>query len=116
MHDSCNIVAIGANDSAIAQAINTVIERNGGMCVIDGNKVDFLPLPIAGLMTDMDGFELAKRYTAMKANVREMGATVPDPFLSLAFLDLNSLPELKMNEQGLYNVDRMSYTHIFEKV
>ncbi len=116
MHDSSNIVAIGANDSAIAQAINTVIDRNGGMCVIDGNKVDFLPLPIAGLMTDMDGFELAKRYTAMKANVREMGATVPDPFLSLAFLDLNSLPELKMNEQGLYNVDRMSYTHIFEKV
>lgn len=116
MHDSGNIVAIGTNDSAIASAVNTVIGNNGGMCLVDGEKNEFLPLPIAGLMTDIDGYELSKRYSILIAHAHEMGVNVADPFLSLAFLDFHSLPELKMNEQGLYNVDRMNYTQIFEKV
>ncbi|MDD2791906.1 MAG: adenine deaminase, partial [Sediminibacterium sp.] len=109
-HDSHNIVAVGANDEALARAINLVIETRGGVsCVNNGNELLVLPLPVAGLMSAEDGYQVAEQYTAIDAMAKSLGSTLSAPFMTLSFMALLVIPHLKLSDKGLFDGDRFEF-------
>ncbi|WP_439504428.1 adenine deaminase [Sediminibacterium sp.] len=109
-HDSHNIVAVGATDEAIAAAINAVIAAEGGVSCVDGNNETLvLPLPVAGLMSTEDGFEVAKKYTAIDAMAKSLGSPLSAPFMTLSFMALLVIPHLKLSDKGIFDGDRFAF-------
>lgn len=109
-HDSHNIVAVGATDEAIAAAINAVIAAEGGISCVDGhNQTLVLPLPVAGLMSTEDGFEVAKKYTAIDAMAKSLGSSLSAPFMTLSFMALLVIPHLKLSDKGIFDGDRFAF-------
>ncbi len=104
-HDSHNIIAVGVDDESIAAAINIIIENRGGISCADGNKIDVLPLPIAGLMSGEDGYEVAKKYTAISNKAKSLGSKLAAPFMTLSFMALLVIPHLKLSDKGLFDGD-----------
>lgn len=103
-HDSHNIIAVGSNDMLIAKAVNAIIGRRGGICAVTEEKEEILDLPIAGLMSDCDGFEVAERYAELDRMVRnEFGSSLSAPFMTLSFMALLVIPELKLSDKGLFD-------------
>lgn len=113
-HDSHNIVAVGTNDSEIVLAINEIIKRKGAVLACNKGEVLSLDLPIAGLMSDKDGEEIAKEYQAVDQLVKSMGSTLKAPFMTLAFMSLVVIPELKLGDKGLFDASSFSYTNLME--
>ncbi len=105
-HDSHNIIAVGSTDAALCEAINTVISSKGGICVIKNQKKLHLPLPIAGLMSDQDAYEVAKALEEIKKKGGELG------FMTLSFLALLVIPALKLSDLGLFDVDLFCFTDV----
>ena len=110
-HDSHNIVAVGCDDSALAAAVNAVIETKGGIAATDGaGDTRILPLPIAGLMSQQDGYALAHDYAALDAWTKSaLGCTLRAPFMVLSFLALPVIPKLKITDLGLFDVERFEF-------
>ncbi|MFH0802519.1 MAG: adenine deaminase [bacterium] len=108
-HDSHNILAVGADDEELTRAVNMVIGNKGGLAVVDGAREEFLPLPIAGLMTDEDGFSVAEKYFRMTKLAREMGSTLSAPFMTLSFMALLVIPEAKLSDKGLFDGTRFAF-------
>lgn len=102
-HDSHNIIAIGCDSDSIQQAINTVIELKGGICVVNNDRVESLPLPVAGLMSLEKGEIIAERYAQLDKLAKELGFTLTAPFMTLSFLALLVIPELKLSDKGLFD-------------
>lgn len=103
-HDSHNITAVGVDDESIAKVVNAVIEAKGGLAATDGDILHVLPLPIAGLMSDADGYEVSARYTAIDRFSKEvLGSTLGSPFMTLSFMALLVIPELKLSDKGLFD-------------
>jgi adenine deaminase len=113
-HDSHNIVAVGVSDDAIALAVNAVIAAKGGISATDGSgDVRTLPLPIAGLMSQSDGWQLANDYSLLDAWVKsELGCVLRAPFMSLSFLALPVIPKLKMTDRGLFDVEKFDFVGV----
>jgi len=109
-HDSHNIVAVGTSDEMLVKAINTIIKYEGGIVAVDENESHVLPLPIAGLMSDLPGIEVAEKYQQAEQAVRAYGSTMIAPFMTLAFMSLIVIPRLKINDKGLF--DGESYRFI----
>ncbi|WP_298392073.1 adenine deaminase [Hydrotalea sp.] len=106
-HDSHNIVAVGTDDAALAQAIHAVIEKKGGISAVNGNNTTILPLPVAGLMSAEDGYTVATAYTAIDKMVKnELGSTLAAPFMTLSFMALLVIPHIKLSDKGLFDGDR----------
>ena len=112
-HDSHNIVAVGASDAAMARAINALIEHKGGICVVDGDAISLLPLPIAGLMSNLPGEEVAARYAALNAAATALGCPMHAPFMTLSFMALLVIPSLKLGDRGLFDGEKFAFTHLF---
>ncbi len=109
-HDSHNIVAVGVTDAAICEAVNAVIATQGGISAFDGNETKILGLPIAGLMSNMDGYTLAKKYSDLDDWTKEqLGSTLRAPFMVLSFLALPVIPALKMTDLGLFDVEKFDF-------
>jgi adenine deaminase len=115
-HDSHNIVAVGVDDESIAAAINLVIEARGGVSVVsstnDANNNatnSVLPLPIAGLMSSADGFEVADKYTEIDLQAKALGSKLQAPFMTLSFMALLVIPHLKLSDKGLFNGDDFNF-------
>jgi len=109
-HDSHNIVAVGATDEAIAAAINAVIAAQGGISCVDGHdQTLLLPLPVAGLMSTEDGFEVAAKYTAIDAMAKSLGSPLSAPFMTLSFMALLVIPHLKLSDKGLFDGDQFAF-------
>lgn len=108
-HDSHNIVAVGTNDDALAKAVNEVISHKGGIAAIHKDKVYSLPLPVAGLMSDEDGYEIAAKYTQLDKISKEMGSTLSSPFMTLSFMALLVIPSLKLSDLGLFDGDKFEF-------
>jgi adenine deaminase len=112
-HDSHNIVAVGVDDESIATAINLVIEKGGGVSVVTGannhatNSV--LPLPVGGLMSSADGFEVAATYTEIDEKAKALGSKLQAPFMTLSFMALLVIPHLKLSDKGLFNGDDFNF-------
>jgi len=112
-HDSHNIICIGTNDDDIVDAINMVIERKGGLAVAENKNIDFLPLPIAGIMSDEPAEKIAADYERLSELVRSQGCTMSAPFMTLSFMALLVIPRLKLSDRGLFDVGRFGYTDLF---
>ena len=111
-HDSHNIIAVGTNDNDIAKVINLVIEEKGGIAAINGVDSSILPLPIAGLMSDLDGYEVAKKYSALDVEAKQMGSRLSAPFMTLSFMALLVIPELKLSDQGLFDGIKFEFVDV----
>ena len=114
-HDSHNIIAVGANDEEICSAVNLIIENNGGICAVcDRHNIrEILPLPIAGLMSDADFETVADQYTRLDTLSKEMGSTLHAPFMTLSFMALLVIPEIKLSDKGLFDGTRFEFMDIF---
>jgi adenine deaminase len=114
-HDSHNVVAVGATDDDLARAVNGVIESRGGLAVADGDGgVEMIPLPVAGLMSGEDGFEVARRYMALEEAARGLGSPLSSPFMTLSFMALLVIPALKLSDLGLFDGERFEFTGLFQ--
>jgi adenine deaminase len=107
-HDSHNIVAVGVDDESLACAINLVIKEKGGVSVVSNTNKRVLGLPIAGLMSANDGYEVAEAYTQIDAMAKEIGSTLAAPFMTLSFMALLVIPHLKLSDKGLFDGDKFS--------
>ena len=106
-HDSHNIVVVGASDPDMLAAVKEVARLRGGQCVVEGgNVLASVPLPIAGLMSDLPLEEVRDRIEAMAKAARDLGGTLPDPLMTMSFLALPVIPELKLTDKGLVDVTR----------
>ncbi len=103
-HDSHNIVAVGATAADIARAVNLVIETRGGLSAVGDGRELILPLPIAGLMSDRPGTEVAARYAELDRFAKGLGSRLAAPFMTLAFMSLLVIPALKLGPDGLFDV------------
>lgn len=113
-HDSHNIIVIGTNSTDMANAVNTVINNNGGLSVVYNEDIMDLKLPIAGLMSDRTAEEVAKDLTMLKQLVNDMGSTLSSPFMTLSFLALLVIPNLKISDRGLFDVEKFEFVNIFD--
>ena len=111
-HDSHNVVAVGADDNMIAKAVNLIIEEKGGVAAVSETIEEILPLGIAGLMSDQDGFEVGRSYTKVDALAKELGSTLTAPFMTLSFMALPVIPTLKMTDRGLFDVAIFSHVDL----
>ncbi len=109
-HDSHNIVAVGVDDESLMKAVNLVIREQGGVSAVYENKEKVLGLPVAGLMSNEDGYKVADDYTAIdKMTKQEMGSTLAAPFMTLSFMALLVIPHLKLSDLGLFDGDTFSF-------
>jgi adenine deaminase len=109
-HDSHNILAVGVDDESICRAVNLVIEKQGGVSTVAGQKEMVLGLPVAGLMSREDGYNVAADYTAIDRMTKEEGgATLASPFMTLSFMALLVIPHLKLSDKGLFDGDRFEF-------
>jgi len=109
-HDSHNIVATGTDDKAIAEAINLVVKENGGLSAVSRDKKMVLPLPIAGLMSNKDGYQVAEDYIKIDRFAREvLECKLRSPFMSLSFMALLVIPSLKLSDKGLFDGDKFEF-------
>ncbi|MHA4844069.1 adenine deaminase [Flavitalea antarctica] len=102
-HDSHNIVAVATNDKDLAMAVNLIIEKQGGISCVSDDQELVIALPVAGLMTDEDGYDVAAAYTAIDKMARSLGSTLSSPFMTLSFMALLVIPELKLSDLGLFD-------------
>ncbi|MBL7748712.1 MAG: adenine deaminase [Chitinophagaceae bacterium] len=109
-HDSHNIVAVGVDDESICRAVNLVIDKQGGVSAVGKEREMILPLPVAGLMSNEDGYKVAADYTTIdKMTKEELGATLTAPFMTLSFMALLVIPHLKLSDKGLFDGDRFEF-------
>lgn len=111
-HDSHNIVAIGDNDKDIVTLVNALIKAKGGVGVIENGKVELLQLPIAGLMTDKPAEEVAYLYAVLDDKTKNLGCKLRSPFITMAFMALPVIPELKITDKGLVDVNAFEFTTV----
>lgn len=113
-HDSHNLIVVGTTDAAILAVADAVRQCGGGMAIGDQHStVDLLPLPIAGLMSDVSLSNVVQRLEILKTRAREWGATLHNPFMALSFLALPVIPELKLTDKGLVDVETFSLVSLF---
>ena len=106
-HDCHNIVAIGSNDTYIVRAINRIIEMGGGLVVVSADEENDIPLPIAGVMAPLTGHELAFRTMILREKVQSIGCTMKAPFITMAFMALSVIPDLKITDRYLLDTKNM---------
>jgi len=112
-HDSHNIVAIGADDDSIARAINLIVKSKGGISIVEGDKEMILPLPFAGIMSDQDGYQIAAIYEEMDQWAKQLGSKLRAPYMTLSFMALLVIPELKLSDKGLFDGNKFAFTSLF---
>jgi len=112
-HDSHNIIAVGVKDEDIAKAVNALVDSKGGICCVDGENIYLLPLPVAGLMSETDGFEIAEKYEQIDQKARALGTKLRAPFMTLSFMALLVIPELKLSDKGLFDGGSFKFTSVF---
>ena len=112
-HDSHNIIAVGVSDKAIVKAINLVVESKGGIALITNEEQDILPLKIAGLMSEKSAEEVAKKYSELNTKAKMLSKKLQAPYMTLAFMALLVIPELKLSDKGLFDGKSFSFTNLF---
>ena len=108
-HDSHNIIAVGCDDGSICKAVNLLIEVQGGVAAVNGGDLKLLPLPVAGIMSAENGYEVAQAYAEITAMSKEMGSLLQAPFMTLSFMALLVIPALKLSDKGLFDGERFTF-------
>ncbi len=112
-HDSHNIIAVGVTDEDICNAVNGIIDYKGGISVSFDGNVDVLPLPVAGIMSNENGYTIAEKYTRLDAKAKELGTTLHAPFMTLSFMALLVIPQLKLSDKGLFDGKKFDFVDLF---
>ena len=111
-HDCHNIVVVGTSDEEILNAVNLLIENTGGICAVNGNKKKSLALPVAGIMSDQNGWEAGRLYQEIDAMAKELGSSLKAPFMKLSFMALLVIPDLKLSDKGLFSGKSFAFTDL----
>ena len=111
-HDCHNIVVVGTSDEEICKAVNILIENKGGICAVNGNENKSLALPVAGIMSDKDGWETGKLYQEIDAMSKQLGSNLKAPFMTLSFMALLVIPDLKLSDKGLFSGNSFSFVDL----
>jgi adenine deaminase len=111
-HDCHNIVVVGTSDAEICNAVNLIIKNTGGVCAVNGSENKMLPLPVAGIMSDKNGWETGKLYQEIDAMAKELGSNLKAPFMTLSFMALLVIPDLKLSDKGLFSGNTFSFVDL----
>jgi adenine deaminase len=111
-HDCHNIVVVGTSDTEICNAVNLIIENRGGICAVNGTENKILPLPVAGIMSAKNGWETGKLYQEIDAMAKELGSHLKAPFMTLSFMALLVIPDLKLSDKGLFSGNTFSFVDL----
>lgn len=104
-HDHHNISVVGSNTDDMACAVNRIAELQGGFVLVkDGKVLTEIPLPVCGLMSDLDGNTVADRLEDMIRILRTLGCDVPSPNITMSFITLIFIPCFGITDQGLFDV------------
>ncbi len=109
-HDSHNIIAVGVSDKDIVAAVNEIVNLKGGLAVAAEDKIESLQLNIAGIMSDRPCTEVASKYEKLSESVKNLGCKMSAPFMTLSFMALLVIPELKLSDKGLF--DGKNFCHV----
>ena len=111
-HDSHNIIAVGVSDTDIVKAINLVIKHKGGVSLANQTEELVLPLPVAGIMSEKDGYDVANAYEKLDARSKELGVKLEAPYMTMSFCALLVIPELKLSDKGLFDGNKFEFTDL----
>lgn len=112
-HDCHNIIAVGVDDVSMAAAVNALIDVKGGIAVAENpSDVTYMALPVGGLMSNEDGYTVAKKYSQIDLKAKELGTTLHAPFMTLSFMALLVIPSLKLSDKGLFSGKTFSFTSV----
>lgn len=114
-HDSHNIIAVGVDDKDIVKAINLLIESKGGISCVDEDKMVHLPLKVGGIMSNEDAYKVVDEYENIDKEAKSMGTRLKAPFMTLSFMALLVIPDLKLSDRGLFDGRKFSFTSVFVK-
>jgi adenine deaminase len=112
-HDSHNIICIGTSDETMAETINWIVRAKGGLAVHDGDNVQGIQLPIAGIISDLTAREVAEKYTDINRLTKSLSCHLYAPFMTMSFMALLVIPELKISDKGLFDGNKFELTDIY---
>jgi len=108
-HDSHNIIAVGVDDVSIAKALNLIIEAKGGISAVSWNDTSILELPVGGIMSTKDGYQVAEAYKKIDKQAKIMGSNLESPYMTLSFMALLVIPEIKLSDKGLFDGNKFDF-------
>jgi len=112
-HDSHNIISVGTNDRDIVRSINEIVRLKGGLAISNGGKVKSLQLNIGGIMTTRSCEDIAQDYENLNELVMSLGCAMKAPFMTLSFMALLVIPDLKIGDRGLFDVKKFEQVSLF---
>ncbi|MCH2223536.1 MAG: adenine deaminase [Crocinitomicaceae bacterium] len=115
-HDSHNIIAVGTNDEDLCEAVNLIIRSKGGVSLSNGNEKELVELPVAGIMSDKDGYLVADAYESIDLRAKELGTSLSAPYMTLSFCALLVIPKLKLSDKGLFDGDQFCFKDLYLNV
>lgn len=113
-HDSHNIVVVGTNTKDMAKAVNCLIDNEGGFAIVDGDFEDSLALPIAGLMTNEDSYEVAEKLENLQKTAADFGCKLDSPFMTMSFMALLVIPAIKISDKGLFDCINFEFIDVIK--
>lgn len=113
-HDSHNIVVVGTNSEDMAKAVNCLIDNEGGFAIVDGDFEDSLALPIAGLMTNEDSYEVAEKLENLQKTAADFGCKLDSPFMTMSFMALLVIPAIKISDKGLFDCINFEFIDVIK--
>jgi adenine deaminase len=111
-HDSHNIVAVGCTDQDLVDAVNAIIQVKGGLSFAKNGNCQVLPLPVAGLMSNNHGLDVANEYIRLDRLVKENGSKLRAPYMTLSFMALLVIPQLKLSDKGLFDGSKFRFVNV----
>lgn len=114
-HDSHNIICLGTEDRIILELLEWINVHKGGIAFSNGKIITGLPLPVAGIMTDDNAETVSQKYLELDRLVKEAGSKLSAPFMTLSFMSLLVIPEIKLGNKGLFDVNEFDLTDIYLK-
>ena len=111
-HDCHNIVVVGTSDEEICKAVNLIIKNTGGICAVNGYEAKSLALPVAGIISDKNGWETGKLYEEIDAMAKSLGSSLKAPFMTLSFMALLVIPDLKLSDKGLFSGNSFTFVDL----
>ncbi len=112
-HDSHNIICVGVSDEMICKAVNELINCKGGIVVVDNQDTRVMPLPIAGLMSNQKAEWIAENYSQLDRAAKQLGSTLSAPFMTLSFMALLVIPQLKLSDKGLFDGEKFEFVDLY---